>query len=68
MAKILDILEDGEWHNLKEIQQKTILDRNKIQKIIGFLREYSFIIVNEAKEKIRSDEDFQELLTQTTSS
>jgi len=53
---------------LEEIQQKARMDKNQIQRITEFLKEYNFIAVDEAKKKVKLDEIVQEFLTQTATS
>jgi len=62
------MLNDGKWHMLEEIQQKTKMDKNQIQPIIEFLEEYNFIVMDEAKKKIKLDKTVQKFLTHTTTS
>ncbi len=62
------MLNDGQWHTLKEIQQKTKTDTNQILQIVEFLKEYDFITANAEKKKIRLDKTVQKFLTQTVTS
>jgi len=62
------MLNDGQWHTLKEIQQKTKTDKNQIQQIVEFLKDYDFITANVEKKKIRLDKTVQKFLTQTPTS
>jgi len=66
--KLLEALNDGEWHTLKEIQQKAKLNENQIQQLIDFLKEYNFITIDEAKKKIKLDETVQKFLAETSTS
>jgi DNA-binding IclR family transcriptional regulator len=68
IAEILDVLGDGEWHTLRDVQQKTSLSRNQIQRLIEFLKEYGFVKVDETERRLRLDETVQELLMQTSTS
>jgi len=68
MTKILEILYDGKWHTLYEIQQKTKLDKNQIQQVIEFLKEYGFISVDEMARKTILDKTVQKFLTQKSNS
>ncbi|MGC9345275.1 MAG: hypothetical protein ACP5ER_00575 [Candidatus Bathyarchaeales archaeon] len=68
IAEILEMLNDGKWHTLEEIQQKTKMDKNQIQPIIEFLEEYNFIVMDEAKKKIKLDKTVQKFLTHATTS
>ena len=50
---------------LEEIQQKTKVDREQIQQIVEFLKEYDFVILDETEKKIRLNKLAQKFLTQT---
>jgi len=62
------VLNDGQWHTLKEIQQKTELNKNQIHQITRFLKEYNFIIVDETNKEIKLEEAVRKFLTQTATS
>jgi DNA-binding IclR family transcriptional regulator len=60
------VLSDGEWHTLREVQQRTKLNKDKVQRLTEFLKDYGFIVVDETKEIIRLDGAVQELVRQTS--
>ena len=62
------MLGDGQWHLLIEIQRKSKIDKNQVSKLVKFLREYDFIIVDEKSQRIRLEETVQRFLAQTTTS
>jgi hypothetical protein len=66
--RILEILNDGKWHTLNEIQQKTAIDQKQAEQAICFLEEYSFIITDETKKQARLDQKTQNFLTRTATS
>ena len=68
ITKILEILNDGKWHPLKEIQRKTELNMNQIQQAIAFLEEYCFITVDQITRKVMLDQSVQEFLVQKSTS
>ena len=39
---ILQLLENGEWHHLKDIEEKTQLNGHKVKNITNFLARYNF--------------------------
>jgi len=59
------MLKDGRWHTMKELQQKTKLNRKQVQQTVAFLKEYSFIMIDEMEKKIRLEEIVREFITQT---
>jgi DNA-binding IclR family transcriptional regulator len=68
MTRTLEILTDGKWHALKEIKQKTKLDKNQIQQVIDFLERYGFVSVDKMTCKIRLDKNVREFLAQNSTS
>lgn len=68
ITDILEVLYDGEWHTLEEIQQKTELDRNKFRQVIEFLERYGFISVDKVTNKAVLDKNAQKFLVQKSNS
>jgi DNA-binding IclR family transcriptional regulator len=68
MAKILELLSDGKWHTLEEIQETTKLTKSSIMRVIQFLEEYGFVVADEEERKIRLDENVRKFLAQTVTS
>ena len=68
IAEVLEMLEDGRWHTLKEIREKIKLSENKIQQIVEFLKGYGFVLMNEEKGWVKLDETVKEFLRQTATS
>jgi len=62
------MLSDGKWYTIKEIRQKMKLNESKIQQILTFLKEYSFILINETEEEIKLEEDVRRFLTRPATS
>ena len=48
---IVDLLKDGEWHNLKDLAKNLKLNQEKLQKIIQFLKNLDLIKLDEKHEK-----------------
>ena len=51
--EILWLLEDGKWHELREIQKKVALPPIKTEIAVNFLGEYNFILLNEKTKKAK---------------
>jgi DNA-binding IclR family transcriptional regulator len=68
MAKILELLSDGGWHTLDEIRKRTELTKRNITRIIQFLEEYNFVVVDKEEGKIRLNENVRKFLAQTVKS
>jgi len=53
LDKILKPMKDGEWHSLKEINSAVGLPEDKLQEIMRFFAEYSFVQLDEKRERAR---------------
>lgn len=49
--QILELLRNGEWHEIKEITGKTKLDESKVGLIMNFLAKYGFIELDTREKK-----------------
>ena len=65
IAVLLEVLGDGQWHGLAELQQQTGLAEYKVQGIAEFLCRFDFAVVNEANRKMKVNRDFQKFLART---
>jgi DNA-binding IclR family transcriptional regulator len=52
---ILRLLENGKWHNLKELQELAQLNSHKVQNITRFLAEYNLVRLDESEQKVKLD-------------
>ena len=50
---IIKILENGKWHNLKDIHEESKIHPSKVQHVTKFLEQYNFVKINEATQKIK---------------
>ena len=51
--ELLELLEDGKWHELNEIIEKSRLRKFKAEIITNFLAEYAFIQLDKERQKAR---------------
>ena len=65
IAVLLEILGDGKWHGLTELQQQAGLAEYKVHGITEFLCRFDFAVVDEANKKVKVKRDFQEFLMRT---
>jgi len=63
---ILELLGDGRFHELNELQKETELSEKQTREIVAFLTEYGFVETNNGNEKVRISKAARKLLTQTT--
>jgi hypothetical protein len=68
ITEILDLLSDGQWHEIREIKEKMKLKERRIQQIVAFLKEYDFILVEETKKAVKIEAAAREFLAQKASS
>jgi len=59
---ILQLLENGRWHHLSDIQKKTMLHRSKIEALTRFLANYNFIKIDDEKQKVKIDPSLKQFL------
>lgn len=52
---ILELLENGKWHYIKEIEEKTHLNNGKVEMVTKFLATYNFVKVDEIKNRVKID-------------
>lgn len=51
--EILEVLNDGKWHDSKQIMEKSGLPEFKIQMILSFLAEYNFVELDKKRQKTK---------------
>jgi len=68
IARILELLNDGQWHMLDDVRKKTRLDKDQLQQIVAFLKEYEFIMTKDEEEEIRLQVTARRFLAQNVTS
>jgi hypothetical protein len=58
---VLEFLEDGRWHEVKELKQCLNLEEVEVREIVGFLSKYELAEVAGEKGIVRINRDFQKL-------
>ncbi|MCW4007746.1 MAG: hypothetical protein NWF09_03525 [Candidatus Bathyarchaeota archaeon] len=59
---MLELLADGAWHEIVELQQRLGLDAYTVEEVMAFLCEYSFVQVDKERGLVRVNPDFKKLL------
>jgi len=59
---ILRLLENGKWHYLKDIEEKTHLNSGKVENVTKFLAKYNFVKLDEAEQKVKLDSPMNKFL------
>ena len=65
MDMVIELLEDGKWHKIQTISQKSKLNEFKIEILTDFLADYSFLEFNKSEKKARLSKIFAEFLRKT---
>ena len=65
IEQVVDVLKDGEWHQLDEIGEKCELSEVKVESILKFLAEYGFIKINGSGRKVKVGLSLQKFLEET---
>lgn len=68
LSRALELLSDGKWHAIAEIINESGTDRKEWKRIMDFLREYNFIVVDEERKCVKLKREAEKLLTSSTSS
>lgn len=51
--QVLELLENGDWHELTEIARKSGLQQSKLEAVVDFLAEYEFIHVDKEQQRAK---------------
>jgi predicted transcriptional regulator len=62
IAEVFEILNDGQWHSIDEIQSRVKLNEGQSKKITDFLSEYDFITVDDDKRRVKLKENVRKFL------
>ena len=62
LALVLEVLKDGEWHEIEELQQLVELNENQVHEIAAFLYEYDFATMDIINKKVKINKYFREFL------
>ena len=61
---ILEMLCDGKWHRIAQLQQLMGLKDFEVKEITKFLSDYAFAEVDEENSRVRVSRDFRKILVQ----
>jgi len=50
---MLKLLENGEWHYLKDVPQQTALNSLAVDYVVKFLAKYNFVKLDQRKQRIK---------------
>ena len=61
---VIEVLRDGEWHELDEIFEKCVLSEVEVESILKFLVEYGFVETN-GRWRLKVSPSLQRFLEET---
>ena len=62
---ILEMLGDGKWHGIEELQLRLGLNELKVQEVTSFLNKYDFVKIDKEHRKVKINRNFQKLRAPT---
>ncbi len=63
LSNILGILEDGEWHNYKEIADHAGISEETVLRVVNFLNEFNFANIDDMGRRVKLSSAFLDLPT-----
>ncbi len=60
----LELISDGEWHGIRELQQSIGLSENQAREIAAFLFEYDLAKMDTEYDRVKITKAFKEFLSQ----
>jgi DNA-binding IclR family transcriptional regulator len=66
LSNVLEILEDGEWHNYQDIANQAKISEEKVLRVVDFLNEFSLANVDNKERRVKLSPAFLELPTQSS--
>jgi len=62
LDKILEVLEDGEWHSVKQIESTTNVKQLKILVCLRFLEHFHFIEIDRPTDRVKATKQVKDVL------
>jgi len=59
---VVDLLKNGEWHNLQDLAENLKLDEEKLQRIIRFLKSLDLIKLDEKQQRAQINTELKQLI------
>ena len=53
---ILDLLENGKWHYIKDITEKAQMNPQMVETVTRFLAKYNFVKLDKREQKVKLDQ------------
>jgi DNA-binding IclR family transcriptional regulator len=68
ILEILELLNDGQWHMLEDVQQKARLNESMTRQVIAFLKEYELIATDKTDSRVKLRKVVRGFLARSASS
>ena len=65
LDQFLNLIEDGAWHNLKELSKHSKIPKQKLETISKLLSETNIVEYNTKKNHVRIKQEWQQILKST---
>ena len=59
---VVDLLKNGEWHNLQDLAENLKLDEEKLQRIIRFLKSLDLLKLDEKQRRAQINTELKQLI------
>lgn len=66
VAEIVDLINDGEWHELNNLISNSKIGYEKLESILNFLEKFGFICFDRKSNRIKLSEGFHKLLKEVS--
>ena len=63
--EVVDLIRDGQWHQLEDVVNKIKLPKPKTDKILEFLADYDFIDLDNKHKKVKANPALTKFLKET---
>jgi len=59
---VLELLEDGEWHDVNDVSRELGLNVKKLRALLDFLARHDIVRLSDDRQRVRVDPDFKRLV------
>jgi len=59
---VLELLEDGEWHDINDVSRELGLNVKKLRALLDLLARHDIVRLSDDRQRVRVDPDFKRLV------
>jgi len=59
---VLELLEDGEWHDVNDVSRELGLNVKKLRALLDLLARHDIVRLSDDRQRVRVDPDFKRLV------